>query len=632
MRFITLFIAVSLWLSANVQAQVVSDTLKMKEITVTSTRYRIPVIKQPSHTVLIDSVQLANTNGQSLGEALSRYSSIFVRSNAPGAVSLASFRGFGGEQTRVLWEGMPINHSMLGVLDLSLIRSGAFSSVEVSSGSGSSTYGSGISGSVSLASSINSGEFTAGQSIGSNSNYITFGNIGFETGNWTLGLGGSIQENENDYRYYDRNTEQEENRRHATFDNDQFQLQAGWNREGKRFQSKFWYLKSDHEILENVFVGSGTSRQYDSAYRWVNSFHFRRGNVQHGIKSYLAQTDLDYFDPNRNIESISTGREWNNEWTATAYFSPVVSLTNITSAYFTEVKTNNYTEKKYRKLLSEQLMAEISPTKALGIFPTIRVDHYSDFGAAVSPSLGINYQIIEDEIYFHSLVSRNFRAPTFNDLYWPQGGNEDLKPETAILTEAGIGITDQWKNIGDHNLTFFRMDISNGIKWNPGGGTFFRAQNYLSLLSYGVEWTAFKEFEVGTYKLSYSQSSSYTRSTIDEARFEGDAAVGDQLPYVPKWKYSGSFSVSRGEFRTSLYGNWVSERYSTEQNDIRDPEPSYFVLDASINYSKTIRKTQLDLSMQVNNILDEQYEVVRLYPQPLRNFLITLTIKHKNDN
>ena len=72
MRFITLFIAVSLWLSANVPAQVVSDTLKMKEITVTSTRYRIPVIKQPSHTVLIDSVQLANTNGQSLGEALLR--------------------------------------------------------------------------------------------------------------------------------------------------------------------------------------------------------------------------------------------------------------------------------------------------------------------------------------------------------------------------------------------------------------------------------------------------------------------------------------------------------------------------------------------------------------------------------
>jgi len=36
--------------------------------------------------------------------------------------------------------------------------------------------------------------------------------------------------------------------------------------------------------------------------------------------------------------------------------------------------------------------------------------------------------------------------------------------------------------------------------------------------------------------------------------------------------------------------------------------------------------------VQVNNILDEQYEVVRLYPQPLRNFLITLTIKHKNGN
>ncbi|XWN37868.1 MAG: TonB-dependent receptor plug domain-containing protein [Balneola sp.] len=632
MRFLSLLLATSVWLSLNVPAQVVSDTLEMKEITVTSTRYRIPVIKQPSHTVLIDSMKLAGTFGQSLGEALSTYSSVFVRSNAPGAVSIASFRGFGGEQTRVLWEGMPINHSMLGVLDLSLIRNGAFSSVEVSSGSGSSTYGSGISGSVSLSSTVSSKEFSAGQSVGSNANYITFGNVGFKTGNWQLGFSGSIQENEHDYRYYDRNTEQVESRRHASFDNDQFQAQFGWKKEDKRFHSKFWYLKSDHEIPENVFVGSGTSRQYDAAYRWVNSFNFRTGNIQHGIKSYLAQTELDFFDSNRDIESISTGTEWNNEWTATIYISSKFSLTNITSAYFTEVKTNNYNEKKYRNLFSEQLMAEVSPNKSMGIFPTIRVDHYSDFGPAISPSLGINYHIIDDEIYLHSQVSRNFRAPTFNDLYWPRGGNENLNPETAILTEAGIGVTDRWKEIGDHNLTFFRADISNGIKWTPGGGTFFRAQNYLSLLSYGVEWSAYKKVEIGAYTVSYSQSSSYTRSTIDKERFDGDAAVGDQLPYVPEWKYSGAIFVSRDGWSSSLSGNWVSERYSTEQNELRDPEPAYFVLDGSINYSKSFKKTSLSLNVQVNNIFDERYEVVRLYPQPLRNFLITLTIKHKNSN
>ncbi|HAH51740.1 MAG TPA: hypothetical protein DCL80_10955 [Balneola sp.] len=629
MRFLSLFLGVLLWLSANVVAQVVSDTLEMKEITVTSTRYRIPIIKQPSQTIVIDSAKLAGTYGQSIGEALSRYSSIFVRSNAPGAVSVASFRGFGGEQTRVLWEGMPINHSMLGVLDLSLMRSGSFSSVEISSGSGSSTYGSGISGSVSLSSTVKSREFLLGQSLGSNSNYITFGNAGFEKGNWLFGVNGSIQENENNYRYYDRNTEQEENRRHATFDNNQFQVQLGWKKEDKRFKSKLWFLKSDHEIPENVFVGSGTSRQHDAALRWLNSLNFRSGDVQHEVKTYLAQTELDYFDPNRTIESISTGREWNNEFSSTISVSPDFLLSNIVSAYFTEVRTNNYEDTKYRRVLSQQFTAEIQASSKLGVFPSFRLEHYSDFGTAISPSFGVNYQIINDEIYVHSLISRNFRAPTFNDLYWPQGGNENLNAETAVLIEAGIGITDSWNGIGDHHLAFFRTDISNGIRWTPGSGAFFQAQNYLSLLSYGVEWKASKSLKIGSFYLNYFQSTSYTRSMIDKARFNDDAAVGNQLPNVPKWKYSGSISASKGKLSSSLHGNFVSERYSTEQNSLRDPEPAYFVLDASINYSKTVQETVVNLSLQVNNILDEHYEVVRLYPQPLRNFLITLTIKHR---
>jgi outer membrane receptor protein involved in Fe transport len=178
---------------------------------------------------------------------------------------------------------------------------------------------------------------------------------------------------------------------------------------------------------------------------------------------------------------------------------------------------------------------------------------------------------------------------------------------------------------------FFRSDISNGIRWTPGSGSFFQAQNYLSLLSYGVEWTSSKHIELGSYKLNLSHNSSFTRSTIDEPRFSGDAAVNDQLPYVPKWKSSGAISVEKGKFGGSVFGKWVGERFSTEQNNLRNPEPSYFVLDASISYWASINNTEMKLNLQINNILNQEYEVVRLYPQPLRKFLITLTIKQKTN-
>ncbi len=604
----------------------VADTVQMKEIEVISSRYQLPIHRQPAFIAGLDSVRLSTFSGNSVGDALTQFSSVFVRSNAPGAVSVASFRGLGGQQTRVLWEGMQINHSMLGLVDLSLLRAGAFSSVEVSSGSSSSGYGSGISGSVALKSSVNPKEISISQSLGSYGNFITDGKMGIGIGNWNIGIAGSYQTNENDYRYFDRSTRQEESRRHATYDNIQILTHAGWKNESRQFDSKFWFLKSDHEIPENVFTGPGTATQFDAAYRWLNSFRFRSGKFSHQIKTYLAQTELDYFDPNRNIESISTSREWNNEWESRYIFSEKLLMINVLSANLSEVETNNYNETKVRSVFSEQVAAEWSATEKFGIFPAARIERYNDFGWAFSPSIGLNYQIIPEEFYAQASVARNFRAPTFNDLYWPQGGNENLDPETAIKLEAGIGITNQLFGVGDHNLTVYRIDVSDGIRWTPGSTSMFTAQNYLSILSYGAEWAGSKMLDLGSSKLNLSNALSYSRSTIDESRFQGDQAVGDQLPYVPEWKYSATLSYSFRDFSFNVFSRWVSERFSTEQNELVAPQPAYSVTDVALSYKIGFQSARIITQLRINNLFDKRYEIVRLYPQPLRNFLLTTTI------
>lgn len=628
MRTLYPFIIFTISLSTYAFAQEADTLINMQPIEIVSTRYQLPVVQQPTFTVVIDSTWLSVIPGQSFGELLGQFSSIFIKSNAPGAVSTASFRGFGGEQTRVLWEGMQINHSMLGLVDFSLLRSASFSSVEVSPGSSSSMYGSGISGSVALTSDLKKDSWQVSQSVGSNGNKISSADIGKQIQKWSFGLSGAYQHNDNDYRYFDRNTQQIENRKHAQFDNIQAQAQVAWKSESTQFNSKFWYLTSDHNIPENVFVGAGTARQFDAAYRWVNSFKFRKGRYQHSLKSYLAQTELDYFDEKRNINSVSTSREWNNEWQIQRYFSETLRLINVVSTSFAEVETNNYYDKKFRSILSEQVSLEWNPTLKFRIFPNLRIDSYNDFGIAVSPSLGANYQLREDQFYLQTQISRNFRAPTFNDLYWPQGGNENLSPETALKSEFGVGITDEYLKIGEHNLTFFRADVSDGIRWTPGGGNFFQAQNYLSLLSYGAEWSASKSFRFGNFITRYSHSASYTRATIDKSRFVGDQAVNNQLPYVPKWKYSGTIATSIQNFTMLFASRWVSERFSTEQNNVRNPEPAYFINDASVSYNVDFNNTFVQFQLNVNNLFNQQYEIVRLYPQPLRNFLFSIIIKH----
>jgi outer membrane cobalamin receptor len=50
-------------------------------------------------------------------------------------------------------------------------------------------------------------------------------------------------------------------------------------------------------------------------------------------------------------------------------------------------------------------------------------------------SIGSSYPV-ESAVYKLKLnLSRNFRIPTFNDLYWEEGGNRDLKPESSYQAE-----------------------------------------------------------------------------------------------------------------------------------------------------------------------------------------------------
>jgi iron complex outermembrane receptor protein len=59
-----------------------------------------------------------------------------------------------------------------------------------------------------------------------------------------------------------------------------------------------------------------------------------------------------------------------------------------------------------------------------------RYDHYSDFGGAFSPRVGLNWEFLKN-YHVKLLYGRSFRSPSFTDLYSPGGiGNPDLEPET----------------------------------------------------------------------------------------------------------------------------------------------------------------------------------------------------------
>jgi len=80
--------------------------------------------KHPAQSMMekqFDSLSLAGFHAADLGQLLQYGSHINIKSNGPGGISTASFRGTSANHTLVLWNDIPINTPNLGSVDFSTI-------------------------------------------------------------------------------------------------------------------------------------------------------------------------------------------------------------------------------------------------------------------------------------------------------------------------------------------------------------------------------------------------------------------------------------------------------------------------------------------------------------------------------
>ena len=67
-----------------------------------------------------------------------------------------------------------------------------------------------------------------------------------------------------------------------------------------------------------------------------------------------------------------------------------------------------------------------------------RVDGNSQFGKEVSPAWSVAMPFLAMESTLRGSYSEGFRAPSFNELYFPGFGNPNLSPEISSEWDGGI--------------------------------------------------------------------------------------------------------------------------------------------------------------------------------------------------
>lgn len=112
----------------------------------------------------------------------------------------------------------------------------------------------------------------------------------------------------------------------------------------------------------------------------------------------------------------------------------------------------------------------------------LRHDDYSDVGGATTGLVAYGYQLT-GELLVIMQASSAFRAPSFNDLYFPFFGNPTLEPEEARSVEAGLRYArGNWRA----GLAVFNTRTENLIQYSPATR---RAENIARARVQGAELT-----------------------------------------------------------------------------------------------------------------------------------------------
>ena len=241
-----------------------------------------------------------------------------------------------------------------------------------------------------------------------------------------------------------------------------------------------------------------------------------------------------------------------------------------------------------------------------------------------------------------AFFKRAFRMPTFNDLYYTDIGNSALKPEYATQWNLGLG----WRPLFSGLFRYLHLTgdayhnrISDKIIAVPKGTGQYRwmMMNIGRVRIWGLDVAAETEMALPwginlTGRLSYTFQSARDY-TDPEDNLDAAGTYKGQIAYIPK--HSGSVIAGATWKALDLHYSfiYVGERWHNSSNIPANYEQPWYTHDLSATYTiplgrapMTLQRAPMTLrvTLEVNNLLDQQYEVIQNYPMPGRNYRLTL--------
>ena len=548
-------------------------------------------------------------NATSLTETLRYNTSIYFKENGFGMVSSPSFRGTNAAQTAVIWNGININSVFTGQTDFNTVSPLNYDEIAIRSGGGGVQYGSGaVGGSIHLNNGYSFKKIDTTQLGLQYGSFSTFGGNASTTQTWGdhyLNVGVDFIGSENDYDYIGKNKKNN----HGQF----VRFTAKVN-EARKLKRGVATWNSEYTYNDRNFSGSLNTIGKD-AYKDINTRNIWQLQQKFGIfntKGSVAHLFEQYsYFPNSE-KSFNTGGKANTfigAFRAEVLLQKKLRVNGKVEYIYVDAKGDNVGENSRRTMVAVILMNhKLSENFNYGI--NLRQEFLNDFENPFLFSADAKYKVSKN--YALRLNgSKNYRVPTFNDLYWYAGGNLDLRPETSYQVELG-----QEFSIGElkADIAGYYISSEDLIKWVPRNGGLWQPINISKIRNYGVEAALgyYLKFN-GKQSLDFNLNYSYAKAE--------DMEIEKQLIYVPFHKASGTLAYNFQKFSFYLQGLYIGDVYTTTDNS--ETVDRYTVFNLGAQYTLPFNQN-ITFGGRFKNILNVFYENVAYRPMPSRNIQIFL--------
>lgn len=593
-------------------------------VVVTATKVETPAEQIGASLTVVDGEDFQTYLYPTVDEALRNVPGVEIRrSGSYGKTTSITIRGANPNQVQVLVDGVRVKSPTLGQVDLSDLSPDLIERIEIIRGPQSTLYGAdAIGGVVNIITRRGSGppfQASVQQEVG---NYDTLASRATVSGAYKI-LNYALSAS-----HFESN---------GQFKNDETDVNALSGRIGatlpwhSTLDFIFRYNKNDIGVpVKGVFPGpqpidpiiNPNARQQSETTIfsleaktrpvewWESRARLSRYQNSQGFQDPVdpgVTFDVPVFS---QVDVERREAEWVN-----SFFIGKWSTSSIGLEYRREEGESKGTFSATAETRSVFLEQQLRFFERLFVTGGFRVEDNSVFGTTTTERGSVAFLIKETGTRLHGSAGTGFRAPTFNDLFFPAFGNPALEPERSLSYDFGVDQT-LWNNRIRLGLTYFQTNFKNLITCcvplptAPFGGPI----NVGRARSAGIEFTS--EVDV-LANLVASLNYTYTDSE--------NLATHRLLPREPRHRWNIGLTwepIARLSLFTQVHV--VTEQFEPFGEVYNR---GYTRVDLGGTW-RILERTgwlrKLELTARIQNLLDESYAEVRGFPALGINALVGL--------